>query len=169
MPVFQTHDGQVFPQRKGWATRVVLFDASAHEAHEGRSEETQSQSPFQYHRPHLQKNGRPEPFQAPRPHLDRDGRPEHRSIQSVVAADMADPRCAQYRERLEEEFSKVFQTQKIKDLDFLSRGPEEISIHKIRLKPDAVPKKAAPFRALGLREAALRALVTKFEERGMLR
>ena len=145
IPVFQDNSGRKFPQRAGWSTRVVPFDASAHEP-----PTPPSQTP-----------------ETPPPHQPKT--PYNRNIHSVIESDFTDPRCKEYREKLIQEFEDVFTFKLPSSVDPLDRGPPDISIHKISMKPDARPKKVPPFRALGLREAAMRALVQKFQDRGMLR
>ena len=92
-----------------------------------------------------------------------------RSIRSVIEADMTDPNCSGYREALEKEFEDV--------LKFKSLTPENIE-NKIRgpyteatitLKQGAEPKSVQPFRCLGVRAAAFKALLDKFSDRGMIK
>ena len=92
-----------------------------------------------------------------------------RYIRCVIEADMTDPNRSGYREALEKEFEDV--------LKFKSLTPEDIQ-NKIRgpyteatitLKQGAQPKSVQPFRCLGVRAAAFKALLDKFSDRGMIK
>ena len=92
-----------------------------------------------------------------------------RSVRSVVELDMQDPRCADYRARLMERFKTVFEfSENILDVDPARRGHLEDSVAVIHLKNGAVPQRVAPYRTVGVRDAAFRELIAKCFKRGML-
>ena len=92
---------------------------------------------------------------------------QERSVRSVVEGDNADPRCQPIRVRLQEEFSKVFTfPDDIRTVNPSTRG--KYGVASISLKSWAKPQRVTPYRAVGLRDAAFRELITKFSQRGML-
>ena len=92
---------------------------------------------------------------------------ETRSIRGAVEADQLDERCQHCRELLEKEFAGVFSFPNETDVPDDLRGPD--SMHRIKLKEGSKSQKCSPIRLAGLREAAFRSLIHKFESRGMLK
>ena len=93
---------------------------------------------------------------------------QQRSVRSVIESDMQDPRCAHYHARLMERFKTVFEfPENILDVDPALRGDPEDSVAVIHLKNGAVPQHVAPYRTVGVRDAAFRELIAKFFNRGM--
>ena len=92
---------------------------------------------------------------------------ETRSIRGAVEADQLDERCQHYRELLEKEFADVFSFPNVTDVPDDLRGPH--SMHRTKLKEGRKPQKCSPIRLAGLREAAFRSLIQKFESGGMLK
>ena len=92
-----------------------------------------------------------------------------RSIRSVIEADMTDPNCSGYREALEKEFEDVLKFKSLtpEDIENKIRGPYTEAT--ITLKKGAEPKSVQPFRCLGVRAAAFKALLDKFSDRGMIK
>ena len=82
-----------------------------------------------------------------------------RSIRSVIEPDMTDPNCSGYREALEKEFEDVlkFKSLTLEDIENKIRGPYTEAT--ITLKQGAEPKSVQPFRCLGIRAAAFKALL----------
>ena len=103
----------------------------------------------------------------PNPDCPRYHAVETRSIRGAVEADQLDERCQHYRELLEKEFADVFSFPNVTDVPDDLRGPH--SMHWAKLKEGSKPQKCSPIRLAGLREAALRSLIHKFESRGMLK
>ena len=94
---------------------------------------------------------------------------ENRSVRSVVEADMADPRCAEYRARLMERFKQMFEfPDNILEVDPSLRGNPEDAVASIQLKTGAVPKRVAPYRTVGAKDEAFHELIAKLFKRGML-
>ena len=93
---------------------------------------------------------------------------QERSVRSVVESDMQDPRCADYRAHLMGRFKTVFGfPENILDVGPALRGNHEDSVAVIHLKNGAVPQRVAPYRTVGVRDAAFRELIAKFFRRGM--
>ena len=92
---------------------------------------------------------------------------ETHSIRAAVEADQLDERCQHYRELLEKEFADVFSFQNVTDVPDDLRGPD--SMQWIKLKEESKPHKCSFIGLAGLREAAFRFLIHKFEPRGMLK
>ena len=66
-------------------------------------------------------------------------------------------------------FKTVFEfPENILDVDPALRGDPEDSVAVIHLKNGAVPQRVAPYRTVGVRDAAFRDLIAKFFKRGML-
>ena len=94
---------------------------------------------------------------------------QERSVRSVVESDMQDPRCADYRARLMERFKTVFEfAENILDVDPALRGDPEDSVAVIHLENGAAPQRVAPYRTVGVRDAAFRELIAKCFKIGML-
>ena len=89
-----------------------------------------------------------------------------RSVRGAVEKDKLDSHCQQYREQLESEFADAFSSPNVQKVPDDLRGPH--SMHRTKLKDGSRPQKCNPIRLAGLREAAFRSLIQKFEGRGML-
>ena len=77
---------------------------------------------------------------------------------------MQHPDCARYRELLEQEFADVFQLKAInqEDPDDLKlRG--DYGVCHIELVEGAIPKAVTPYRCVGVRAAAFKALIKKLK------
>ena len=92
-----------------------------------------------------------------------------RSVRSVVESNVQDSRSADYRARLMECLKTVYEfPENISDVDQALRGDPENSTAVIHPKNGAVPQRVAPYRTVGVRDAAFRELIAKFFKRGML-
>ena len=136
--IFESSKGTPVHSSDGW--RLVLFHAQEPEPH----------------------------HQAPRRHRRsmrawNDSR-FNRDIRSVIEADQEDPRCRVFREKLEQEYEDVLMFKPHTEAPY--RGPDGVAT--IIEKPDAQPQKVVPYRCVGLRAAAFKALLDKFQSRGML-
>ena len=88
---------------------------------------------------------------------------------SVLESDMHDSRCTDYCARLMERFKTVFEfPENILDVHPALRGDPEDSVAVNHKKNWAVPQHVAPYRTVGVRDAAFRELIAKFFKRGML-
>ena len=68
-----------------------------------------------------------------------------------------------------ERFTTVFEfPENILDVDPPLRGDPDDSIAVIHLTNGAVPQRVAPYRTVGVRDAAFREPIAKFFKRGML-
>ena len=111
----------------------------------------------------------PEPHhQAPRRHrgsmrASNDSR-FNRDIRAVIEADQEDPGCRVFREKLEQEYEDVLMFKP--DMEAPYRSYDGVAT--IIQKPDAKPQKVVPYRCVGLRTAPFKALLDKFQSRGML-
>ena len=164
--IFQDPSGRQFSQRGAYTTRVLLFDA--HSSSEYAWGDTASGvdddvSPAGERTARLQSVFVGSPGKTPI-------NIRNRTIRSVIESDMEHPDCARYRELLEQEFADVFQFKAInqEDPDDLQlRG--DYGVCHIELVEGATPKAVTPYRCVGVRAAAFKALIEKFKGRGMLR
>ena len=84
-----------------------------------------------------------------------------RDVRAVIEADDEDPRCRTFCKRLEDEYGHVLEIKPHSEVPCL--GPDAVA--KIAEEPLA---KVVPYRCVGLRAAAFKALLDKLQFRGML-
>ena len=146
-PVHQDNAGLVLPPSRGWTTRVVLFDAFDEVT--GRYEGDTYTAPRLWDLVEHDAEGK---YYRPR---------SQGSVRAAVQADQGDLCCAEIRARLQEAFKeKRFQHTPIKE------GPGDLGPHGEHAIPFKTatpqPQKCVPYRTCGIRDAAFRELVTKF-------
>ena len=83
---------------------------------------------------------------------------DNRDIRAVIEADREDPRCTVFREKLEQEYSDVLEFKPPSEAPY--RRPDGVA--RIVEKPHAQPQKVVPYRCVGLRATAFKALRTNF-------
>ena len=174
VPIFGDKEGWQYSQQKGLTTHVVLFDAFSRESGSDRPVEAwddvlPGEDPEDAVVGHVGKYSgvRVRRLQTLHPDSPHYSAVETRSIRGAVEADRLDERCRGYREHLEKEFADVLSFSNVGDVPDDLRGPH--SMHRIKLRDGSKPQKCSPIRLAGLREAAFRALIQKFESRGMLK
>ena len=158
-PIFKDNTGTVFPQRPGWTTRVILFDAyqGGLQGEEGEQPTHLPKKDFSVKEHRLRAMGGQHPLYS---------QVEKREVRGVVQGDAEDPRCSAYRQKLEHEFMDVFVLPKNVSETEGARGDGGIA--HIHLKEGATPLKCPPMRVNGLREVEFKKLIDKFFDRGML-
>ena len=168
MPIFGDCKGWQYPQQKGVTTRGVVFDAYGCDWGPDRPDMAWDDV-----QPGECPEGTDGSAQVKAKHLctlhpdcPRYHAVDTRSVRGAVEADKLDSRCQRYREQLEKEFADVFSFPNVQEVPDDLRGPH--SMHRIKLKDGSRPQKCSPIRLAGLRKAAFRSLIQKFETRGML-
>ena len=163
-------EGWSYPHSKGVTTRVVLFDVSGNERGDAKQAGAWDdvepgeqpgggggyQSRVKVKRLHILHSD------CPCYHAD-----ETHPIRGAFEADQLGERCQHYRESLEKEVAEVFSFPNVTDVPDDLKGPD--FTHQSRLKEGSKSRKCSPIRLAGVRDAAFRSLIHKFECRGMLK
>ena len=91
------------------------------------------------------------------------------SVRAVIESDLQHPMCEKYRQMLEEEFEDVFCFKPHTELEKFPGLRGEHGTCRVELGDNPQRKSVEPYRCVGIRAAAFKALIEKFQGCGMLR
>ena len=166
--VFETVHGHPLGHRPGWTTRVVLFNAFDFLRRTlDRPLRWTSDSVNEFHLRELVTREAEVPVALPYGRTRDLCTAAQVDLYSVIESTEEHPEAKPFMEAINRDYEDVLHRVTLaRDVDPELRGPYGVAV--IELKDGAIPQQRKPFRMIGEKEEAFRALIAKFLERGWI-